>query len=47
MDWFERTVRSQACPDQTTPALMEATDDVLAKVYRDNALRVVKGLPKQ
>jgi Tfp pilus assembly protein PilW len=25
MDWFERTVRSQVCPDQTTPALMEAT----------------------
>jgi len=25
MDWFERTVRSNACPDQTTPALMEAT----------------------
>jgi len=26
MDWFERTIRSQACPDQTTPALMEATN---------------------
>jgi type II secretory pathway pseudopilin PulG len=25
MDWFERSVRSQACPDQSTPALMEAT----------------------
>ncbi|MFL5910373.1 MAG: hypothetical protein ACJ768_07395 [Gaiellaceae bacterium] len=25
MDWFERTIRSQACPDSTTPALMEAT----------------------
>jgi len=27
MDWFERTVRSQACPDQTTPSLMEATNN--------------------
>jgi hypothetical protein len=25
MDWFERSIRSQACPDQSTPALMEAT----------------------
>jgi Tfp pilus assembly protein PilW len=25
MDWFERTIRSQACPDQSTPAVMEAT----------------------
>jgi Tfp pilus assembly protein PilW len=27
MDWFERTIRSQACPDQSTPALMEATSN--------------------